>query len=319
MLLAGVVAVVVSIILAVFIATRLTTPIRRLTQASRALAEGHFDARVPEAAGSGSPEVAELGVAFNRMAARLQESIDLIRTDRDRSRDFVADVSHELRTPLAALRTFNELLREGAADDPATRAEFLESSRVQIERLDWLAQNLLDLSKLDSGLVALDLRPDDLRATVEDALEQAQPAAARRRITLRAELPSRPLQQRHDPQRLAQVLGNLIGNALKFTPPGGSVVVSLRATPPGAELQVSDSGVGIDPAELPHVFERFYRGTRSGEVRAAGSGLGLSIVRSIVEMHGGRVAIESRPGSGTRVTVDLPREVAQSSPAPSPA
>ena len=98
------------------------------------------------------------------MADRLEESVEIIRRDRDRSRDFLADVSHELRTPLAALRTFNELLREGAGDDPAARAEFLESSGQQLERLDWLAQNLLELSKLDSGLVLLDLRPDDLRA-----------------------------------------------------------------------------------------------------------------------------------------------------------
>ena len=107
------------------------------------------------------------------MADRLEESVEIIRRDRDRSRDFLADVSHELRTPLAALRTFNELLMEQAGDDPAARAEFLESSAGQIERLDWLAQNLLELSKLDSGLVLLDLRPDDLRAAVESAVEQA--------------------------------------------------------------------------------------------------------------------------------------------------
>ncbi len=114
------------------------------------------------------------------MADRLEESVEIIRRDRDRSRDFLADVSHELRTPLAALRTFNELLREGADDDLDARSEFLESSGQQIERLDWLAQNLLELSKLDSGLVLLDLRPDDLRAAVESAVEQSAPAARKR-------------------------------------------------------------------------------------------------------------------------------------------
>jgi signal transduction histidine kinase len=318
MLLAGLVAMLVSILLAIFISNRLTTPIRRLTQASRALAEGDFDARVPETAGSSSPEVAELGVAFNRMADRLQESIDLMRRDRDRSRDFLADVSHELRTPLAALRTFNELLQEGAVQKPATQAEFLESSRSQIERLDWLAQNLLELSKLDSGLVALDLRPEDLRTTIQAAIEQAEPAAARKGVSLTAELPERAVRQRHDPPRVAQVLSNLIGNALKFTPSGGAVQVALHPTRTGAQIQVRDTGVGIAPEELPHVFDRFYRGARTGEVRASGSGLGLSIVRSIVEMHGGRVAIESEPGKGTAVIVELPREVAQSSPGASP-
>lgn len=318
MLLAGAVAVLVAVILSIVIAARLSTPVRRLTLASRALAEGHFDARVPEHAGSGSPEVAELAVAFNGMAERLEESIALIRRDRDRSREFLADVSHELRTPIAALRTFNELLQEGAANDPGARAEFLQSSQQQIERLDWLAQNLLELSKLDSGLIALDLRPDDLRAIVESAVQQAEPTARRRGVDLVAQLPDRPVRQRHDPQRLGQVLSNLIGNAIKFTPAGGHIVVALRSIRQGAELQVRDTGVGVDPAELPHVFDRFYRGARSSEVRAAGSGLGLSIVRSIVEMHGGRVTIESSPGQGTRVTVVLPRDVAQSSPPEAP-
>ncbi len=134
-------------------------------------------------------EMVELAVAFNAMADRVQESVEIIRHDRDRSRDFLADVSHELRTPLAALRTFNELLKERAGSDPEARAEFLESSGQQIERLDWLAQNLLELSKLDSGLVLLDLRPDDLRTSVESAVEQHAAAARKRHITLAAHLP----------------------------------------------------------------------------------------------------------------------------------
>ena len=163
------------------------------------------------------------------MADRVQESLELIRRDRDRSRDFLADVSHELRTPLAALRTFNELLKEHAGTDPAARAEFLDSSGQQIERLDWLAQNLLELSKLDSGLVLLDLRPDDLRASVESAVEQHAAAARRRGLTLTASLPDAPVRIRHDPPRMGQVVGNLIGNAIKFTPRGGSINVEMAA------------------------------------------------------------------------------------------
>ena len=126
------------------------------------------------------------------MADRLEESVEIIRRDRDRSRDFLADVSHELRTPIAALRTFNELLTERAGDDPTARAEFLDISRGQLERLDWLAQNLLELSKLDSGLVLLDLRPDDLRAAVESAVEQAGPRGpAPERPPARSRCPTR--------------------------------------------------------------------------------------------------------------------------------
>jgi two-component system phosphate regulon sensor histidine kinase PhoR len=242
------------------------------------------------------------------MADRVQESVDIIRRDRDRSRDFLADVSHELRTPIAAIRTFNELLQEHAGEDPETRAEFLEACAVQIERLDWLAQNLLELSKLDSGLVLLDLRPDDLRATVEQAVEQAGTAARRRGVHLAIQLPDRPLRIRHDPVRVGQVVANLVGNGIKFTDRGGWIRIDVNATPDGARIEVTDTGVGIAPDELPRIFERFYRGTRASEARGSGSGLGLAIVRSIVEMHGGSVAVETRLGSGSTFTVNLPAD-----------
>ena len=185
-------ALALSVVVSTAMARRFTTPLRRLTEASRGLAEGDLGRRVPPSqVRAGSSELAELAVQFNAMADRLEESVEIIRRDRDRSRDFLADVSHELRTPLAALRTFNELLREGAAEDPVARAEFIESSGQQIERLDWLAQNLLELSKLDSGLVLLDLRPDDLRAAVESAVEQNSAAAERRGVSLSLQLPDR--------------------------------------------------------------------------------------------------------------------------------
>jgi signal transduction histidine kinase len=309
---AAVLALIVAVFTSIVLADRLTQPIRRLTSAARDLAEGRLDARV--APPSASPEVSELTAAFNTMAERLQQSIEFIRLDRDRGREFLADVSHELRTPIAALRTFNELLAEGDVDEE-TRREFLEQSRRQVERLDWLAANLLELSKLDSGLVLLDLRPDDLRAAIENAVQQAQPTADRKGVSMTVDLPPEPLRLHHDPQRLGQVMGNLIGNAIKFTPSSGSVAISLRPTPEGAEIQVKDTGIGIPPGELPLVFDRFYRGTQATVERASGSGLGLSIVRSIVEMHNGRVSMTSTPNAGTQVTVTLPRDVSVSSPA----
>ncbi len=302
-------ALLLSVLVSAVMARRFTTPLRRLTEASRGLAEGDLDRRVPaNQVRAGSSELAELALQFNAMADRLQESVEIIRHDRDRSRDFLADVSHELRTPLAALRTFNELLTEGAADDPDTRSEFLESSGQQIERLDWLAQNLLELSKLDSGLVLLDLRPEDLRAAVESAVEQAAAAAQRRGVGLSMHLPETPIRVRHDPQRIGQVVANLVANAIKFTPRGGSVAVDVAATPGGARIEVTDTGVGIEAAELPHIFERFYRGSRLNEARGSGSGLGLAIVHSIVDMHGGAIEVESRIGRGTRFIVTLPHD-----------
>ncbi len=297
-----------AVLVSAALARRFTTPLRQLTDASRALAEGDLARRVPLQRDTGSTEINELALQFNAMADRLEESVEIIRSDRDRSRDFLADVSHELRTPLAALHTFNQLLMESAGDDPDARAEFLESSAGQIERLDWLAQNLLELSKLDSGLVLLDLRPDDLRAAVESAAHQLDGTASRRGVIVDVRLPDAPVRIRHDPQRIGQVVTNLVGNALKFTPRGGTVTVDVAATEDGARVDIADTGIGIDPTELPHIFERFYRGARSSEARGSGSGLGLAIVRSIVDMHGGAVTVESVAGSGSRFSVDLPRD-----------
>jgi signal transduction histidine kinase len=306
----GLIALAVAIVVAAMLARRITTPLRRLTEASHDLAEGDFARRVPSDAIVGGPiELSDLGLQFNAMAERLQESVEIIRRDRDRSREFLADVSHELRTPIAALRTFNELLVEGAADDPTARAEFLETSRAQLERLDWLAQNLLELSKLDSGLVLLDLRREDLRSSVEQAVDQAAATARRRGVHVTMQRPHEAIQIRHDPVRIGQVVTNLVGNAIKFTPRGGRVDVTVGAEPAGAaSITVADSGIGIEPAELPRIFDRFFRGSRANEARGSGSGLGLAIVRSIVEMHAGTVAVESRLGAGTTFRVVLPAQ-----------
>jgi len=306
----GTLALGIAVLVAAAMALRVTTPLRRLTEASRALAEGHLHERIsqPEI-GVASSEIAELATQFNAMADQVEESVERIRRDRDRSRDFLADVSHELRTPIAALLTFNELLTERAGDDPSAREEFLQNSRIQLERLDWLAQNLLELSKLDSGLVLLDLRPDDLRVAVESAVEQARPAARRRSVSLNLALPDAPIRIRHDPQRIGQVVTNLVGNGIKFTEPGGAVQVSVAPTAGGgATIAVGDTGVGIEPDELPHVFDRFYRGSLANEARGSGSGLGLAIVRSIVDMHRGTVEVTSRLGIGTTFTVTLPAD-----------
>jgi len=313
----GIVALGIAVIVAAAVAHRFTTPLRRLTEASRALAEGDLSKRIEGAdARAGSSELSELAVQFNTMADRLEESVGIIRRDRDRSRDFLADVSHELRTPIAALLTFNELLSGQAGDDPSARSEFLEASRVQLERLDWLAQNLLELSKLDSGLVLLDLRPDDLRAAVESSVEQATPNAKRRGVSLTLTLPEAPLRIRHDPPRIGQVVTNLVGNAIKFTPPGGSVRVEASPYRDGARIDVDDTGIGIDASELPRIFDRFYRGSRANEARGSGSGLGLAIVRSIVDMHHGSVTVDSRVGSGSRFSVFLPRDPRTDEPPP---
>lgn len=300
---AGVIALLVSTIVGILAARRLARPIRRLQTAAGRISAGDLGERVPP---SGIEELDVLGGQFNVMAARLGRTLAMLEADRDRLREFVADVSHELRTPIAALRTFTELQREGEVDE-ATRREFLDRSVEQIARLEWLSTNLLDLSRIDSGIFPLSMRDGDLRDPVRAVVEAHAEVAEQRGVSLWSEVPGGPVPLRFDHQRLVQLVTNLVGNALKFTPRGGEVGVRVTDTPAEAVIEVSDTGAGITADELPHIFERFFRGTNVGEARASGSGLGLAIARSIAEMHDGSIVVESVAGSGSRFVVHLPR------------
>jgi signal transduction histidine kinase len=300
---AGLAALAVSLFVGVLAARRLTGPLARLRRTSSKFAQGALDERAPV---FGIVEVDELGRQFNVMADQLSESVRLLQDDRDQLREFVADVSHELRTPIAALRTFTELQRDGEVSQEQ-RQEFLDRSTEQITRLEWMSTNLLDLSRIDAGIFPLDVRWGDLRDPVREVVEAHAEMAEHRGISLTSAVPTSPVMLRFDRERIVQLLTNLIGNALKFTPRGGEVVAALRDGDGAAELEVRDSGPGIPAAELPLVFDRFFRGTNVGEARASGSGLGLAIARSIVEMHRGTIAVTSELGRGATFTVRLPR------------
>jgi signal transduction histidine kinase len=301
---AGALALLASLLVGVLVARRLTIPLGRLGSFSSRLAHGHLDARVPPA---GVEEIDQLGDQFNLMADRLSESLTLLEADRDRLREFVADVSHELRTPLAALRAYTELQRDDAVDVD-TRHEFLDRSAEQLSRLEWMSANLLDLSRIDAGIFPLDVRIGDLRDPVRAAVEASAEAAAGRQVSVTYAAPTTTVAIRFDRERIVQLVNNLVGNAVKFTSPGGTVAVEVLDDPDSAVIVISDTGPGIPPAELPRVFDRFYRGTNVGEARASGSGLGLAIARSIVEMHGGFIEVASVLGEGSVFRVVLPRQ-----------
>ena len=303
---AGILALVVSLIIGIIAARSLTVPISRLRGVAGRLAQGDLDER---ATASGVLEVDELAAQFNVMADRLAGTLRMLEADRDRLREFVADVSHELRTPIAALKVYTELQMDGEVDE-ATRAEFLERSTEQIGRLEWLSTNLLDLSRIDAGIFPLDMREGDLREPVQVVVQAMSEVAVGRGIGLESSVPAEPVVMRFDRERIVQLLTNLIGNALKFTPRAGGVSVHLSTGPKEATIEVRDSGPGIPPDELPRIFDRFYRGTNTGEARASGSGLGLAIVRSIVDMHDGEIDVTSVVGEGTAFRVTLPREAA---------
>ncbi len=300
---AGILALVASLVTGLVAARSVTGPISRLRGVAGRVAQGQLDER---AVPSGVLEVDELGQQFNVMADRLAGTLRMLEADRDRLREFVADVSHELRTPIAALRMYTELQREADVDD-ATRREFLDSSIAQIGRLEWLSTNLLDLSRIDAGIYPLDMRAGDLRDPIQAVVQAMSESAVQRGVTLDSVVPAEPVEARFDRERVVQLMTNLIGNAVKFTPRGGAVSVRLELEADGATIIVSDTGHGIPSEELPHIFERFYRGTNTGEARASGSGLGLAIVRSIVDMHDGRIDLASEVGKGTEFRITLPR------------
>jgi signal transduction histidine kinase len=303
---AGILALAVSVLAGILVARPLTVPINRLRRVAAQVAKGNLDERAEP---SGVLEIDELAAQFNVMADRLSASLRILEADRDRLREFVADVSHELRTPIAALRTFSDLQQDGKVD-AATKNEFVTRSREQISRLEWLSTNLLDLSRIDAGIYPLDMGWGDLRDPIRSVVEAHAEAAEERGITLTSEVPASPVQAHFDRERIIQLVTNLTGNALKFTPRRGEVTIRLTDSVEGAIIEVRDSGPGIPPNELPRIFERFYRGTNTGEARASGSGLGLAIVRSIVEMHGGSVEVESTIGEGSLFRVLLPHVVA---------
>jgi two-component system, OmpR family, phosphate regulon sensor histidine kinase PhoR len=221
-------------------------------------------------------------------------------------REFVANVSHELRTPLTAIKGYAETLRDGGLRDPARAAEFVEVIQRHAERLRDLIEDLLDLAAVEQGEARLALAPTPVRETVAQAEAVIRPAAAARSQTLAIDIPAGLPDALADRDRLAQVLINLLDNAVKFTPERGRVTVSASAAAGRVTLAVGDTGVGIPPADLGRIFERFYRVDRSRDRREGGTGLGLAIAKHLVQAMGGTIEVESRQGSGTTFRVTLP-------------
>ena len=231
----------------------------------------------------------------------LRDLTDLRQTETVR-RDFVANVSHELRTPLTALRALVETLQDGAADDPESRREFLHGIGVEVERMSQIIAELLDLARIESGMADLDLALVDLNQVVAPAADRLRAQAARHDVTLELAMDREALPVQADPDRTGRVVMSLVHNAIKFTPPSGSIQVSTQRRDGEAIVRVRDSGAGLALDELDRVFERFYKAdpSRSG----AGAGLGLSIARHTVRQHGGRIWAES-PGLGRGATFSI--------------
>jgi signal transduction histidine kinase len=282
--------VVILVAIAAGTMRRLTRPMDTLVDAAGRIESGDYSAQVPE---RGSPDLRSVARAFNSMSSRLK-------ANDEQRRSFLADITHELRTPLSVIRGQVEAIGDGMYPaDPAHLAPILDATQA----LDRLVEDLRTLVLTDTGSLVLNKEPTDLAALLAEIVESFKPQADGVHLTLESDLAADLAQVEVDPARIRSVIGNLLSNAIRHTPPDASIKVALSRSGDQAVVTVADTGEGIAPELLPHVFERFVKGAESN-----GSGLGLAIAHDIAEAHGGTLEVESEAGSGTRLKLSLPLE-----------
>ena len=285
-------------------------PLREVEQTAAAIAGGDLSRRVPRQ--DDRTEVGRLALAFNSMLGRIEGGVPAQRASEARAvesqgrlRQFVADASHELRTPLTSIRGFAELYRQGAVPPGPDLDRVMRRVEDEAARMGQLVEEMLLLARLDQQR-ELERSPVDLLRLATDAVHDTQALDPERPVGLEVEGAAVPPVVLGDEARLRQVLVNLLGNALAHTPPRTPVTVRLAVRETTAVLEVEDTGPGLAPEQTARVFERFYRADTARTRAGGGSGLGLSIVRAVVEAHGGRVGVRSTPGRGSTFVVELP-------------
>jgi len=297
---AGSAAFVAALILSVFVSRRVVLPVQEMQAASRRIATGHYEERVGVPGGRDLEDLDELGqlaLSFNQMAAQLQQ-IEAMR------RDLIGNVAHELRTPLTSIKGYMEGLIDGVL--PPDTATF-QQVYGEADRLQRLVRDLQELSRVEAGAFDLDRRPVSVSRLVGVAVDRLARQFEEKGVGLETDVaPDLPAVV-VDEDRIGQVFLNLMGNALQYTPPGGSVRVAARLDAGRVRVIVADTGIGIPAEHLPHVFERFYRVDKSRSRVGGGSGIGLTIARHLVRAHGGEIRAGSAgPGRGSAFTFTLP-------------
>ncbi|MGH2536939.1 MAG: sensor histidine kinase, partial [Candidatus Promineifilaceae bacterium] len=250
--------------------------------------------------------VTPLAAAEPRACLIILQDLTRVRRLESMRRDFISNISHELRTPLASLKALVETVRDTALDDPPAAARFLSQADQEVDHLAQVVAQLLELARVEAGQAPLQLRPVQLKELLRPALERLRPQAMRQQLRLEVAIPAGLPAVLADPARIEQVAGNLVHNAIKFTPAGGRVRLSAELDEKGraAVVAVSDTGVGIPAAELGRIFERFYKADRARS--GGGAGLGLAIARHLVQAHGGRIWAKSKEGKGSVFYFSLP-------------
>jgi signal transduction histidine kinase len=290
-----------------FLSNAITRELETLVEGAEQLSQGDFSTRVPV---TGRDEIARLSIAFNQMAARLENATVAEKALEEARRNLVAWASHDLRTPLTSVRVMLDALADGVVDDPETIKRYLRQSQSEIERMSTLINDLFELAQLDAGNLKLDFEWISLSDLVSDTLESFAARAEAQDITLVGSVTPQVDPVWAAPDKFSRILDNLLGNALLHTPQNGQIQIRADLVDDKVCLSVEDNGIGIAEKDLPYIFDRFYRGERSRARnidRGSGSGLGLTIVKGLVEAHDGQISVKSQPGQGARFTVLLPR------------
>ncbi len=300
---------IIAITFGFFISNAMTDSIRQMASATEALAKGDLSTRLDI---TGNDELAQLAAAFNNMARSLQEIDEQKRMLEQARRDLIAWVSHDLRTPLASIRVMAEAMADGVVSDTETIQRYLDNMRGEIEHLSHLIDDLFELAQLDTGHIQLHWENASLGDLISDTLGSLKPQATQHKVNLQGEVDDAVDPVYMAPDKVQRVLYNLLHNAIVYTPERGEIKLSARLAEDNVRVDVQNSGTGIAPTELPHIFESFYRGERSRAKDASGqrgAGLGLAIARGFVEAHGGKIWVESVPNQGTTFSFTLPRHV----------
>jgi len=293
---------VVTVFISLLLARRVNRPVREMSALAKQISiSGDFSAFLPV---HRKDEIGELCLSFNQMIGRLREQ------ERVRQ-EFISNASHELKTPTMAIGSVVEALQAGAAEDPKLRTQFLGSLERLVERQTSLIQDLLDISKLDSGLDSNWQEEVNIVQLINDAIEQLRPQSDKKQLTVSTQMTvdsvsGGDLVVLGNGSQLQRAIVNILQNAINYTPSGGSVTVSAR--PVGGdrlEIKFQDTGVGIDPADLPHIYDRFYRADKARTRETGGTGLGLAIVREIIARHHGTMDVESQVGKGSTFIIQL--------------
>lgn len=296
-------AFVCALVAAILMHRKIVTPIQRLTAAAAALGKGHFSVSAPTSA---TTEMRELGTTFNKMAQEIKEREARL-TDLDRLKsEFVSSVSHELRTPLTTISTLTHVLRYADTSE-AERSEYLDTIAAECDRQIDLVTNLLDLSRIESGAYELELGPVDVGEVIQNCLRMIKHSAEARDQEVRAELPENPITVLADNRTLRRAICSITENAIKYSPAGGTIILGAKVVGDEGCIYIKDTGYGISPTDLPHIFDRFYQGRATKGDVEPGVGLGLYVVRGLVEQLGGRISVESEVGSGSTFTIWLSR------------